>query len=1199
MKIKKLEIVGFKSFVDRTVLHFDHDVTGIVGPNGCGKSNVVDAIRWCMGEQSARHLRGKSMEDVIFNGSENRGPHSFAEVTITFDNSAGLGPAEYRDYAELAVTRRLDRLGNSDYYINKTAVRLLDVVDLFLGTGVGTKAYSIIEQGRVGFIVSSKPEERRYLIEEAAGVTKFKAKKKAAERKMEQTRDNLVRIGDITAEIERSLASLKRQAQKAERYKEYRGEMRDLELYTASHKYLELFTVGRVAKAELEAESAAAEGARFALRLRDAEVETERLALYEVERTLDDAQTNAFALDNSVKALESEIARHHDRISSISTREEAATRELSEIAAQHDALLEERRVIAESLVSLEEISAREAEELLQQANELETRRVSAREAEQLVGSARGKLSESQQRIARAEAVLTGFERRRNEAGVRLTRMQQERDELEKKHQMLAEELEVSRARLDGLRNGKVESAERKAELEAELLTLRTQIQESDKAIEKVRAELSQKRSRLHSLEELRKRFDGVEGGARTVMAKFGNAQNSGVFGLLADRFEVPSDLTQALAGALGDRLQDIIVNDIDRASELAVFLAEGEKGRAAFMPRSPRRVVKAQENLSGTEGVVGWMSDLVTCAPEDEALVRHVLSDVLVVEDMHVAKRLHGELRATIVTKRGEMLSSDGRLTGGRGEDVGAHMLDVKREIRELHGVVAKLDVQMNEALAHHNELRTGIASRQAAIDAARTEAHDRELSLVRAERDIHQAESDLARAADRMVKLAKEIGEMEHALHLAGEEEDSARNEILSATTLLNESKELLVTAEETHRERRSAVEEQNTVVTEVRVRAAQAKQRAEGDRNTVARLLRSIEELQSRADRLRTEVDSGKATQSELQLRLSGESETLQIRITEAMAAHSTLNEVKIRFDAARAALAEHDNATREVRAKIEKMDKRINELTIRCRELQMDLEHLMEHVLERHRLVLPKIIGDYHARELPSPQVKVRIDELARLIERMGEINLTAIEEYEEQSKRFDYYSMQKKDLEDALSQLDKAIRKMNMESRKLFRETFAEVNARFKRVFPTMFGGGQAELRLTNPEDLLESGVEIVAQPPGKKLGSIELMSGGEKALTAVSLIFAIFSYKPSPFCILDEVDAPLDEANIGRFADAIRQMTENSQFILITHSKRTMETADMLYGVTMEMPGVSKLVAVELRKAEAKKKPAPIENVAVA
>jgi chromosome segregation protein len=1190
MKLKMLEICGFKSFVDKTVVRFDHDITGIVGPNGCGKSNIVDAIRWSMGEQSAKHLRGKNMDDVIFNGSEVRGPHSFAEVTITFDNSDGDCPIEYRDYAELAVTRRLTRDGDSSYLLNKTPVRLMDITALFLGTGVGTKAYSIIEQGRIGLIVTAKPEERRHLIEEAAGITKFKAHKQKAERKMDQTRQNLLRISDITGELEKSLASLKRQAQKAERYKSYRDEQRDLELWLASHRYLELHALRSAINTQLESAQAEGDGLRTGLVAIEAELEAERLDLAREEQVVRDASERSHQLESAVRLLEAQIKHNLERMSTLRHGEAAAERELSEIRAQRDRFEGERAQLEQGLSDLIELEQQESSVLERELALGEQKKRAASEADQAMNLARSRVAEATTRIARAEAVLSQFERRRSEAFARLERLRSEREDLEMRVVDLAEQTRELAARLSGLRGDKQVSVDRKAELEHSLEDLKKGVRESEQKNEQVRTELAERRSRMRSLEQIQQRFEGVGAGVRALMQRAQSDASLGVLGMLADRLDCPSEYTQALAGALGDRLQYVVVQDEAAGLRAVTWLREQKKGRATAIAQHPQPRSFARVDVQGQPGVLGRLSELVRASDADRTLVDNVLGDIVVVEDVPSARRLRSELPGeyTLVTRQGEVLGADGRHTGGSGEDAGAHMLEVKREIRELSPLVQRLELEQTTCQTRLSDLRTGIARAQAELDAARSEGHDAELAIVRTEKDLKRAEEELARARDRVEQLVFESDDLSSSLAEASAEEHESRDEIEGAREAKDKAEADFRGFEQTSRERRTEVERHNAVLTEIRVRAAEARQRVQSDRMALDRVERGLADLALRLTRVESELVSNVEQQGQTAAQVLLDRESLADAVTDAKQAEGELSEARAGYEAHKLLLGGREQTIKELRARIDRASKVASELALKERELTLGIARLIEQLGERHRVDLRTHITDYHDRELPDESVSERTKELERLLERMGPINLTAIEEFDEQSKRYDYLIAQKTDLETALEQLETAIKQMNRESKKLFRDTFESVAARFSQIFPKMFGGGEARLRLTNPEDMLETGVEILAQPPGKRLGAMELMSGGEKALTAVSLIFALFQHKPSPFCLLDEVDAPLDEANIGRFAEAVRSMTHHSQFIVITHSKRTMEIADVLYGVTMEKPGISTLVSVELRQGSQKR-----------
>ena len=1180
MKIKKLEMTGFKSFVDRTVVHFDHDVLGIVGPNGCGKSNIVDAIRWSMGEQSAKHLRGRSMEDVLFGGSDSRAASEMAEVTLTFENDdpAAL-PLEFADYAEIGVTRRLHRNGDSEYLINKVQVRLKDITDLFLGTGIGTKVYSIVEQGKIGLIVSAKPEDRRLLIEEAAGITKYKARKKAAERKMELCTQNLLRVGDIVAEIERNLGSLKRQAQKAERYLSYRKELEDLQLHEASHKYLELVAWKKHHGEEVESKSEEAQRARTELSTHDAELEVARQEAFAVEEEVERAQTRAFGAENEVRTEEAAIARAKDKLESLRKRDEQAESDAREIATQHEALANERATFENEARDLEQ------DEALKRAEaEADEARLGEASSELAGAEARAKESASnaanaQAAIASAEATLAGHDRRATEMSARLDKVKLEREALAgalAEHQGKMRAIESS---IDAIRSGKIASAEDRERAEARLVELREAIVVSEKSLEEARGELSQARSRHQALSEIHARLEGASAGTRALVA----TGDESLRGLVGDRIEAPAELTHALAGLLGERLEDVIATDMDRALVLLEELERSGGGRAAVIPANPKFVAGVSPNAIEGEGVVCRLVDELRYAPEDEALVRALVGDAVVVRDAACATRLREYLHnTTIVTLGGTVLGADGRVIGGSGDEVAAGRLDEKRELRELSERIETLDATTTTRRDAYQTLRGEIAETQALLEQARLQAHQDELALVTAERDLGAAISAIGVVDKRLAALANEGDELVRWIDEGRVERQNAENILDGERARLEASQGALEIAQvevTTHREQ---VDARRARVTEAKIRLAGVSEKLTSVRGTIARLERSMAELGERARRLEEEGLETARMWGETAAQIALHKEALSHALDETRDAQNTLAEARTRYDAQKLDLQDREAKLKDLRTETEALREALGEAERALHTRTMALEHLLESVAEKFRgLRLERVVGDYHLRVAPDDELRARIHELGGLIDRMGSVNLDAMREHQEAEERFTFYTTQKADLEKALADLEKAIQQMNRESRKLFAETFAAIDAKFQEIFPKMFRGGRASLRLTNPEDMLETGIDILAQPPGKKLASIELMSGGEKALTAVSLIFAIFQIKPSPFCILDEVDAPLDEANVARYNDLVRSMTHSSQFILITHIKRTMQMVDVLYGVTMQESGVSRLVSVNL------------------
>ena len=1202
MRIKRIEILGFKSFNDKTVLSIEEPITAVVGPNGCGKSNIIDAIRWCMGEQSAKHLRGKAMEDVIFGGSETRSAAGMAEVSLTFEN-VGLSLASRQDdaeaeesdeeldddaasrpaidlsqYGEVTVTRRLFRDGTSEYFLNKTACRLRDITDFFLGTGVGTKAYSIIEQGRVGMIVSAKPEDRRLIIEEAAGITKFKKKKQAAERKMEQTRANLLRVTDVVSEIDKQLASLRRQAQKAERYKKYKAESRDIELWSASHRWLAARVEETLVGGTLTETRASREEADVAFQTADAGVIAERAAAADDERRLADLTQEVFELENRLRLGESQVEFQGREATDLEARVAAARGEIEGLGQK----LEETRVHAAQAAGeaarLEGEAGAQASALARFDEELLRARSELADAGGELDTARAEIGRAQADIARSEGNTRALERRRLDLEHRAGRLGEEDARLAGRAAELAAEIGGHETRLEALRLARGEREAQKQILEAKRAELDGELKRLDPEVDRLRGELHKRRSRLQSLREIQNRYEGFARGTRAIMKHRPGR-------LCADVVQAPAEIEMAVEALLGEKLGAIIVDDTTGgAAEGVAFLKKHAEGRATFIPAGVAPGTGAPVDVDGVRGAA---IELVRFADEHRGIAEYLLGDALIVDDLARALALAASgIGRTLVTLEGDLVDRHGVVTGGSREAAGAGVLGQKREIRELEELVAGLERDHEAGAARLAAAKAELAACQSALEAARKESHQGDLAILTSEKDLVRWRSEGERLGERRAQLERERGELQAAL--GAERRESEENELALAAARgrAGDAERRQLGLIEGVTLARREVDDAAARVTEHKVRVAQTSAERQAARAQAARLDDSSRELAARIEKLERTIGEGGERAASLRAQAATTAEELVAVRAARRAKAEELADGRNQHEARLAQLQTAELDVRGLRQRLEKLAAEAAKLELRLTALDSDRRHVEETVAERYRIALRREVGNHHLRPPIGEAEEKRLAELRELIERMGEINLGAIEELEELSKRHAFLLGQKIDLEAALGQLEKAIAKINKTSRRRFRETFEAVNAKFKEIFPRLFRGGRAELRLTggdlSDEQILDAGVEILAQPPGKKNVSVELLSGGEKALTAVSLIFAVFLIKPSPFCILDEVDAPLDEANVGRYNDMVREMTDRSQFIVITHNKRTMEIADSLFGITMEEPGCSKLVNVSLR-----------------
>ncbi|MCU0661111.1 MAG: chromosome segregation protein SMC [Myxococcota bacterium] len=1185
MRIKRVDISGFKSFCDPVRVVFDHAVTAVVGPNGCGKSNILDAVRWALGEQSSKNLRGLKMEDVIFNGSDRRGPQSMAEVTITFDNTDGRSHTAYVDYPEVAVTRRLHRDGTSEYLINKTSCRLMDITDLFLGTGGGARAYSIIEQGRIGLIVSARTEDRRAMIEEAAGITKYKKARASAERRMDQTRQNLLRVSDIVNELERNLANLDRAAKKAARYKRYREEQTDLELYLASHRYLELCAQSRAVSAMrlgLEERKVSTHDVHAAC-----ETKLDALRIEEQHtRSLLDRKVNAgYELDNEVRIIEKEIEHLQLTMRRLRSDEAGAAEQKTSALRQQTDLAEEAALLDQGIERTQKTLKSSDERLSELTERVEASRDRLAELGAAHDARRDRVSRSKARLAASDNAISNLELRIAEAEQRVAHAQEQRLELEtsaKDHEeriaMLAGQLEIVEKRLSTAHAGEQRAKEQAARLGAE-------VESMDGEQRCLQAELQDRRSRKASLEEVMRALSSHDSSVRDAVALLRSSRPELLEGLLVDCLECDERYEIALAAALGEQLQALLVDS--RADALAVLttLKDKDAARVSVVAKQARKACLPVPRLEDG-AVLCRLMDVLRVAPGAQAAVASLLSNVFVTSSLQEAERLWNgaEGRASFVTLDGQVLLQGGVVRGGKKGAAGANLLRQKRQIRELEGEVDTLATRLADLEERYAALKEEVAAHTMAAERARLDAKDQQIVLAELRKDRTRAIEDLAALSRRRASLDAEVKHQEERLCQARLDHDRTVLEVKVARAEISELEQTLAELSAQIDVVRMEVDRLNTAASDVRVQRATLEQQERGAVARLEQIARQREELATRL--VLSERSSGDRT-TELGRtagRIFSQKESLALRLLLVRSVKTEIDAQRREVDSAAEARTAVEDEIKLQRVELDRIASELSSLTLAERESYLAVDHLIDSVADRHDVNLKRVVSDYHMREIPGQDIKVRVEEIKGVCERMLPINLGAIEEFEQQNLRYEELSGQKRDLEQAMEDLERAIARMDKESRQKFKATFDDVNARFKVLFPKLFNGGSAELRLTDPADMLRTGVDILAHPPGKKPGNIELLSGGEKALTAVGLLFAIFQHRPSPFCVLDEVDAPLDEANISRFIDMVNTMTDRSQFIIITHSKLTMERSDALYGVTMEEPGVSKLVSVRLSQA---------------
>ncbi len=1183
MRLKRLEMVGFKSFAQKTVIEITPGVTAVVGPNGCGKSNIVDALRWAMGEQSARHLRGHHMEDVVFNGSDSLPATGMAEVSIIFDNEDGRAPAEYSNFSEIMVTRRLFRSGESEYAINKISCRLKDIVDLFLGTGVGSKAYSIVEQGKVDELVNSKSEERRGLIEEAAGTSKYKSRRIVAENKLDRTQQNLLRVSDIVREIERQIRAMELQAKKAERYRALKSELKQKELaFTVLQR--DTFTQEI---AEQEAALAGVEnrlaGHLAALHRKEAENEAVRLSLLEADREIGLQQENVYQRRMQIQSDEQKCEFLKKDLAQLEQSEAEALAALAQFEERTKTLAQEIDELNKAKESFVQLSLFEETFLRDKESELEKLQAQVRTLQDGVEREKEALIDAANQIAYLKNDFLAEDKRRGEISKEVARSEAELTETTESLSTCDEKRNESSQALGSCAEETRQRALEAAHVAASIQALSRARQAQEKKIAALKEQIQENRSRLESLADLQKNYEGYHEGVRAIMLKKQQeVAPNGIYGLVADVIDAPEAYEKALTAVLGDRLQYIIVKGHQEGLEAIEYLKDQASGRGSFIPRQLSRKVHKELPLGESE-VIAPLMNVISVKEGYHDVAEYLLSDVVVVRDLLAGLALWNRngYHSTLVTPDGEVIDPMGIVTGGSGAPLERSVLTQRRRIRELASALAQLESQLPREERESETLKQELDQAETKKSLLSAEIHRLELERVRLEHEQRAANQELERLRQSVHALTQEQSDLTTALHRVNEEIQRCLSTTQARSEEKLERERVLAQKQTACAELRQAVEAAESAVTQSRVRNAALGEKRENTYTNLANRLKVQEATAQEIATCQARRADFQRRRQEIEQSLACTEEALLSSRSELQNLEQQLQTERQKYRGISMQLAEIGEAIKELRPLGESCQEEKSGVQLSLAEKRLGLQHLAANLREKYDADLGILSVDFSENGPSKADLVSEIDELRGRLERMGEVNLAAIGEYEELTTRFKFMNQQKEDLEKSIADLQQTIVKLNRVCRLRFKESFEAINEKFEVIFPRLFRGGKAKLVLTDENDYLETGVDIVVQPPGKKLQSITLLSGGEKALTAVSLLFAIFLTKPSPFCFLDEVDAPLDDANIDRFTELITEMSEHSQFVLVTHNKKSMQAAEVLYGITMAEPGVSKVVSVRM------------------
>lgn len=1181
MYLKRLELQGFKSFADKTILEFKPGITSVIGPNGSGKSNISDAIRWVLGEQSMKSLRGAKSEDIIFAGTQSRKSLGFAEVSIVIDNSDAKLPIEY---SEVTVTRKLYRNGETGYFINKTPCRLKDILELFMDTGIGKDGYSIIGQGKIDEILSNKSEDRRHIFEEAAGIVKYRTRKQESEKKMEQTKLNLLRINDILTEIEGNIEPLKAQSEKAKQYLNLREELKNIEvglfvynINTYKEKLEQIIKDEEIMTAQRNTEN---EKLTSIQSLKD----SLKQELDEITTQIEQMQNIGFESTNKIEKINSEIGISKERIQNNITNKERLESEIKELRIRIQELQEEEKQRQEKKANLFQNKEKFEEELKQKEKELAklTKTLSDKELEieakkQKIETNTDKKYEVLADINTQEANYENLEKRKKTLKIELENVISELDSTRDNKQELSKKFyEIQSKRNIVSNNLQQETTEKESCM--------NKIKDFEEEINKLNYQMNMKDARHKFLLETEKEKEGYIKSVKELLLDCDkNSQlKKGMHGVLANLISVNKEYELAIEMCLGQALQNVVTETEEDAKKLVEHLRNNNLGRASFLPISSIRGKRIENVISnGMKGVIGIASDLVKCDKKYTQIVLNLLGRTVVVEDMNIgislAKMNNYSFR--IVTLKGDVISSSGSITGGSVATKTVNILGRSREIEELEKEIKKLSKKIEEITLQKQKYLESITEVIEKVAGLEKELQDIEIVYAAENQKMVSIEENIYKLEQRRDKLKEEelsINKQKEESIKQKEEKEQEVEKLNSEIKSLSEEVEQFATVNKDNQkyiddlnfditnlkisvssfiESEASIEE---FVERIRQEILNNNNNIENKNNTLNQAIKENAELQTKIDNLNSEIEQIKAE-------VNNSSENIE----KLKQLRTEKNEL---LDKKEEEITDQFSILEGLKEQIVKMD-------FKKTKLEQDIEQLINTLWDEYEIT-PNNAGEYK-KPNNIAQAQKEVSSIREKIKDLGSINIDSIEEYKKISERYDFMCEQRLDLENTVAKLRKVISEMTQTMEQQFKEKFEIINKNFNEVFIELFGGGKAELILTDEDNVLECGIDIRVQPTGKKLQNMMLLSGGEKAFTAIALLFAILKINPAPFCILDEIEAALDDVNVYRFAEYLKKFSQASQFLVITHRKGTMEVADTVYGVTMEENGISKLLSMKL------------------